>query len=82
MERWKKHFSLRIFFSESIAPRRTERWSLESAPPRRTRPGSLERARRALYAHIFCHLGEQDRGRLKVLVAHSTPIFFSSRCDQ
>ncbi|KAL2745407.1 hypothetical protein V1477_006262 [Vespula maculifrons] len=41
----KKHFSLRIFFSETIAPRRTG-------------PGSFERARRALYAHIFCvHIG-------------------------
>ncbi|KAL2745320.1 LOW QUALITY PROTEIN: hypothetical protein V1477_006447 [Vespula maculifrons] len=37
----KKHFSLTIFFSETIAPRRTG-------------PGSLERPRRALYAHIFC----------------------------
>ncbi|KAL2726036.1 hypothetical protein V1477_017850 [Vespula maculifrons] len=36
----KKHFSLTIFFSETIAPRRTGL-------------GSLERARRALYAHIF-----------------------------
>ncbi|KAL2726039.1 hypothetical protein V1477_017853 [Vespula maculifrons] len=36
----KKHFPLTIFFSETIAPRRTG-------------PGSLERARRALYAHIF-----------------------------
>ncbi|KAL2726015.1 hypothetical protein V1477_017829 [Vespula maculifrons] len=36
----KKHFSLTIFFSETIAPRRTG-------------PGSLERTRRALYAHIF-----------------------------
>ncbi|KAL2726005.1 hypothetical protein V1477_017819 [Vespula maculifrons] len=36
----KKHFSLTIFFSETIAPRRTG-------------VGSLERARRALYAHIF-----------------------------
>ncbi|KAL2745302.1 LOW QUALITY PROTEIN: hypothetical protein V1477_006454 [Vespula maculifrons] len=37
----KKHFSLTIFFSETISPRRTG-------------PGSFERARRALYAHIFC----------------------------
>ncbi|KAL2726013.1 hypothetical protein V1477_017827 [Vespula maculifrons] len=36
----KKHFSLTIFFSETIAPRRTG-------------VGSLERARHALYAHIF-----------------------------
>ncbi|KAL2726031.1 hypothetical protein V1477_017845 [Vespula maculifrons] len=36
----KKHFSLTIFFSETIAPRRTDVWS-------------LERAHRALYAHIF-----------------------------
>ncbi|KAL2726018.1 hypothetical protein V1477_017832 [Vespula maculifrons] len=36
----KKHFSLTIFFSETIGPRRTG-------------PGSLERTRRALYAHIF-----------------------------
>ncbi|KAL2745446.1 hypothetical protein V1477_006301 [Vespula maculifrons] len=36
----KKHFSLRIFFSETIAPTRT-------------RLGSLERALHALYAHIF-----------------------------
>ncbi|KAL2726030.1 hypothetical protein V1477_017844 [Vespula maculifrons] len=36
----KKHFSLTIFFSETIGPRRTG-------------PGSLERARHALYAHIF-----------------------------
>ncbi|KAL2726024.1 hypothetical protein V1477_017838 [Vespula maculifrons] len=36
----KKHFSLTIFFSETIAPRRTGL-------------GSLERARRTLYAHIF-----------------------------
>ncbi|KAL2745271.1 hypothetical protein V1477_006688 [Vespula maculifrons] len=35
-----KHFSLTIFFSQTIAPRRTG-------------PVSLERARRALYAHIF-----------------------------
>ncbi|KAL2745411.1 hypothetical protein V1477_006266 [Vespula maculifrons] len=41
----KKHFPLTIFFSETIAPRRTG-------------PGSFERARRALYAHIFCvHIG-------------------------
>ncbi|KAL2726010.1 hypothetical protein V1477_017824 [Vespula maculifrons] len=36
----KKHFPLTIFFSETIAPRRTG-------------PGSLERARLAVYAHIF-----------------------------
>ncbi|KAL2746127.1 hypothetical protein V1477_004497 [Vespula maculifrons] len=36
----KRNFSSTIFFSETIAPRRTV-------------PGSLERARRALYAHIF-----------------------------
>ncbi|KAL2745509.1 hypothetical protein V1477_006364 [Vespula maculifrons] len=36
----KKHFSLTIFFSETIAPRRIER-------------GSFERARRALCAQIF-----------------------------
>ncbi|KAL2746123.1 LOW QUALITY PROTEIN: hypothetical protein V1477_004493 [Vespula maculifrons] len=36
----KKNFSSTIFFSETIAPRRTG-------------PGSLERARRSLYAHIF-----------------------------
>ncbi|KAL2745454.1 hypothetical protein V1477_006311 [Vespula maculifrons] len=35
-----KKFYLTIFFSETIAPRRTG-------------PRSLERARRALYAHIF-----------------------------
>ncbi|KAL2745322.1 LOW QUALITY PROTEIN: hypothetical protein V1477_006442 [Vespula maculifrons] len=52
MERWKKNFSLIIFFSETIAPRRTG-------------TGSVERARGALYAHIFCHLEEPDRGRLK-----------------
>ncbi|KAL2745418.1 hypothetical protein V1477_006273 [Vespula maculifrons] len=39
-DRGKKHFSLRIFFSETIEPRRTG-------------PGSLERDRHALYAHIF-----------------------------
>ncbi|KAL2745264.1 LOW QUALITY PROTEIN: hypothetical protein V1477_006681 [Vespula maculifrons] len=58
-----KHFSLTIFFSETIEPRRTG-------------SGSLERARRALYAHIFFHLGERGQGRWKVLVAPSTPIFF------
>ncbi|KAL2746134.1 hypothetical protein V1477_004506 [Vespula maculifrons] len=36
----KKHFALTIFSSETVAARRTG-------------PGSLERARRALYAHIF-----------------------------
>ncbi|KAL2746116.1 hypothetical protein V1477_004486 [Vespula maculifrons] len=36
----KKLFSLTIFFSETIAPRKTG-------------PGSLERALRALHAHIF-----------------------------
>ncbi|KAL2745508.1 hypothetical protein V1477_006363 [Vespula maculifrons] len=36
----KKHFSLTIFFSETIVP-----W--------RTGPGSFERARRVLYAHIL-----------------------------
>ncbi|KAL2745455.1 LOW QUALITY PROTEIN: hypothetical protein V1477_006312 [Vespula maculifrons] len=35
-----KKFYLTIFFSETIAPRRTG-------------PGSFERARRFLYAHIF-----------------------------
>ncbi|KAL2731221.1 LOW QUALITY PROTEIN: hypothetical protein V1477_015534 [Vespula maculifrons] len=137
----RKHFSLTIFFSETIAPTRTGL-------------GSLERARRALYAHIFCvqigpkvadtyenrtgvsgkgsprplrpyflrtdrtnrsrangtliigkdssrplrpyffrpdrtnrsraitHLGEPDRGRLKEVVAPSTPIFFAYRSDQ
>ncbi|KAL2745265.1 LOW QUALITY PROTEIN: hypothetical protein V1477_006682, partial [Vespula maculifrons] len=64
-----KHFSLTIFFSETIEPRRTG-------------SGSLERASRALYAHIFFHLGEPDRGYSKGLVAPSTPIFFSSRSDQ
>ncbi|KAL2746120.1 hypothetical protein V1477_004490, partial [Vespula maculifrons] len=48
-----KHFSLTIFFSETIAPRRTGTGSLERAPPTRTGSGSLERARRDLYAHIF-----------------------------
>ncbi|KAL2745041.1 hypothetical protein V1477_006728 [Vespula maculifrons] len=43
--------------------------------PRRTGPGSFERARRVLYAHIFCHLGEPDWCHWKVLVAPSTPIF-------
>ncbi|KAL2745589.1 LOW QUALITY PROTEIN: hypothetical protein V1477_006444 [Vespula maculifrons] len=67
----KKHFSLTIFFSETIAPRRTG-------------PRSFERGRRALYAHIFRvqHLGEPDRGRLKELVAPSTPIFSSTRSVQ
>ncbi|KAL2745051.1 LOW QUALITY PROTEIN: hypothetical protein V1477_006720 [Vespula maculifrons] len=71
----KKNFSLTIFFFGTIAPRRT-------------RLGSSERARRALYAHIFfdqigpIHLGEPDRGRLKELVASSTHIFFAYRSDQ
>ncbi|KAL2745049.1 hypothetical protein V1477_006718 [Vespula maculifrons] len=43
--------------------------------PRRTGPGSFERARRVLYAHIFCHLGEPDWCHWKMLVAPSTPIF-------
>ncbi|KAL2745303.1 LOW QUALITY PROTEIN: hypothetical protein V1477_006455 [Vespula maculifrons] len=94
----KKHFSLTIFFSETVSPRRIRLGSLESARralyahiffdhigpkvAERTGPGSFERARRALYAHIFVHLGEPDRGRLKGLVAPSTPIFLSSRSDQ
>ncbi|KAL2745422.1 hypothetical protein V1477_006277 [Vespula maculifrons] len=45
----KKHFSLTIFLSESIAPRRTG-------------PASLERACRAVYAHIFFGLkGEKEK---------------------
>ncbi|KAL2745048.1 LOW QUALITY PROTEIN: hypothetical protein V1477_006727, partial [Vespula maculifrons] len=74
-EQRKKNFSLTIFFFGTIAPRRT-------------RLGSSERARRALYAHIFfdqigpIHLGEPDRGRLKELVASSTHIFFAYRSDQ
>ncbi|KAL2745325.1 LOW QUALITY PROTEIN: hypothetical protein V1477_006452, partial [Vespula maculifrons] len=109
----KKHFSLTIFFSETIAPRRTRTRSFErgrralyahifrvkfkdnkgkkhfsltiffseTIAPRRTGPRSFERGRRALYAHIFRvqHLGEPDRGRLKELVAPSTPIFSSTR---
>ncbi|KAL2746122.1 LOW QUALITY PROTEIN: hypothetical protein V1477_004492 [Vespula maculifrons] len=68
-----KTFFLTIFFSETVAPTRIG-------------SGSLERARRALYAHIFFvqigpHLGEPDRGHRKGLVAPSTPIFFSSRSD-
>ncbi|KAL2745043.1 LOW QUALITY PROTEIN: hypothetical protein V1477_006730, partial [Vespula maculifrons] len=59
----------RIFLSQTIAPRRTG-------------PGSFERARRALYAHIFLHLGEPDWGHWKELVAPSTPIFSSTRSVQ
>ncbi|KAL2745505.1 hypothetical protein V1477_006360 [Vespula maculifrons] len=65
----KKHFSLTIFFSETIVP-----W--------RTGPGSFERARRVLCAHIFYHLGEPDLDHWKGLVAPSTPTFFSSRSDK
>ncbi|KAL2746117.1 LOW QUALITY PROTEIN: hypothetical protein V1477_004487 [Vespula maculifrons] len=79
----KKLFSLTIFFSETIAPRKTG-------------PGSLERALRALHAHIFfikigpigaesrviTHLEKPDRGHWKGLFAPYTPIFFLSRSDQ
>ncbi|KAL2726021.1 hypothetical protein V1477_017835, partial [Vespula maculifrons] len=77
----KKLFSLTIFFSETIGPRRSG-------------PGSLERTRRALYAHIFflpdwtnrsrviTDPGEPVWGRWKGLVAPCTHIFFSSRSDQ
>ncbi|KAL2746124.1 LOW QUALITY PROTEIN: hypothetical protein V1477_004494 [Vespula maculifrons] len=45
----KKYFSLTIFFSETIASRRTG-------------PGSLERACRSLYAHIFfVQIGPENR---------------------
>ncbi|KAL2751612.1 hypothetical protein V1477_000088 [Vespula maculifrons] len=56
----RKIFFLTIFFSGTIAPRKTG-------------PGSLQSAHRALYAH---HPGEPDRGRLKGLSAPYTPIFF------
>ncbi|KAL2751611.1 LOW QUALITY PROTEIN: hypothetical protein V1477_000087 [Vespula maculifrons] len=56
----RKIFFLTIFFSGTIAPRKTG-------------PGPLESAHRALYAH---HPGEPDRGRLKGLSAPYTPIFF------
>ncbi|KAL2746119.1 LOW QUALITY PROTEIN: hypothetical protein V1477_004489 [Vespula maculifrons] len=65
----KKLFSLTIFFSETIAPRKTGPGSLERAlralhahiffikigpiGAEKTGPGSLERALRALHAHIF-----------------------------
>ncbi|KAL2745319.1 hypothetical protein V1477_006446 [Vespula maculifrons] len=70
-DKGKKHFSLTIFFSETISPRRTGPWS-------------FERARRALYAHIFCvqHVRELEQGTWKGLVAPSTLIFSSTRSDQ
>ncbi|KAL2745274.1 hypothetical protein V1477_006691 [Vespula maculifrons] len=73
----KEIFSLTIFFSETIAPRKTGM-------------GSLERALRALHAHIFfikigpigaesrviAHLEKPDWGHWKGLFAPYTPIFF------
>ncbi|KAL2745273.1 hypothetical protein V1477_006690, partial [Vespula maculifrons] len=73
----KEIFSLTIFFSETIAPRKTGL-------------GSLERALRALHAHIFfikigpigaesrviTHLEKPDWGHWKGLLAPYTPIFF------
>ncbi|KAL2745321.1 hypothetical protein V1477_006448 [Vespula maculifrons] len=70
----KKNFSFTIFFSGTIAHRRT-------------RPGSLERARRALCAHIFLvhiqPIGAERTGpgSFKGLVAPSTPIFFAYRSN-
>ncbi|KAL2745275.1 LOW QUALITY PROTEIN: hypothetical protein V1477_006692 [Vespula maculifrons] len=73
----KEIFSLTIFFSETIAPRKTGL-------------GSLERALRALHAHIFfikiapigaesrviTHLEKPDWGHWKGLFAPYKPIFF------
>ncbi|KAL2745298.1 LOW QUALITY PROTEIN: hypothetical protein V1477_006715 [Vespula maculifrons] len=73
----KEIISLTIFFSETIAPRKTGL-------------GSLERALRALHAHIFfikigpigaesrviTHLEKPDWGHWKGLFAPYTPIFF------